>query len=173
MQPVFCKTYPGFQEDELKAVRAKYGLRRADRFTSMAIAGIDHALEEKPVQDCALITATCFGPHKTVFATLDDILDYPEDQILPTKFSHSVHNAASSYISSALKIHGPSFAVSGFEHIEEQATLLARTLLDASMAGNAIVVVIEEAGLLTETAQSLLPERFKDKIDDIVKVFLY
>ena len=173
MQPIFCKTYPGFTEEELKATRAKYGLRRADRFTSMAIAAIDHALEEKPRQDCALITATCFGPHKTVFATLDDILDYPEDQILPTKFSHSVHNAAASYISSALKIQGPSFAISGFENIEKQAISLAGTLLDAAMAGNVIVVVIEEAGLLTETAHTLLPERFKNKIDEIIKIFLF
>ncbi|MBQ7176278.1 MAG: beta-ketoacyl synthase chain length factor, partial [Victivallales bacterium] len=131
MQPIFSKTYPGFTDEELKASRSKYGLRRADRFTSMAIAAIDKALEEKPGQDCALITATCFGPHKTVFATLDDILDYPEDQILPTKFSHSVHNAAASYISSSLKIHGPSFAISGFGDIEKQAISLAGTLLGA------------------------------------------
>ena len=31
---------------------------------------------------------------------LDDILDYPEDQILPTKFSHSVQNAVVSYLES-------------------------------------------------------------------------
>ena len=173
MQPIFSKTYPGFTDEELKAARSKYGLRRADRFTSMAIAAIDQALEEKPHQDCALVTATCFGPHKTVFATLDDILDYPEDQILPTKFSHSVHNAATSYISSALKIHGPSFALNGFENIEKQAVSLAKILLDASMASNVIVVVMEEAGLLTELAHSMLPERFPNRIEDVVKVFLY
>ena len=173
MQPIICKTYLGFTEEELKAARAKYGLRRADRFTSLAIAALDHALEEKPKQDCALITATCFGPHKTVFATLDDILDYPEDQILPTKFSHSVHNAAASYISSALKIQGPSFAICGFDCIEKQALSLANTLLHASMSGNVIVVIIEEAGLLTETTHALMPERFPNKIDEIVKVFLY
>ncbi|MBR6372218.1 MAG: beta-ketoacyl synthase chain length factor [Victivallales bacterium] len=173
MQPILSKTYHGFTDEELKAARAKYGLRRVDRFTSMAIAAIDHALEKMPTQDCALVTATCFGPHKTVFATLDDILDYPEDQILPTKFSHSVQNAAASYLCTVLKIHGPSFAINGFEDMEKQAISLAGTLLDASMAGNVIVVVMEEAGLLTELARAMLPERFNNKIDEMVKVLLF
>ena len=177
MQPLVSRTYFGFPEEELKATRMKYGLRRADRFTSLAITAIDKTLAEmpaeKPSPDWALVTASCFGPHRTVFATLDDILDFPEDQILPTKFSHSVHNASASYICSALKIHGPSFAISGFDCIEGQAMQLAETLLGASMASRVIVAIIEEAGLLTETAHALMPERFPGRIDEISKVLIY
>ena len=167
------RIYDNLTEDDLKAARAEYGLRRADRFTSLALAAIRQALDGQELpSDCALVTASSFGPHRTVFANLDDILDYPEDQILPTKFSHSVHNAAASYICTALHIRGPVFAVTGFDDIESQALSLGECLIAASMAPNALIVEMEEAGILTEAAPVLLPERFKEPVREIVKVFL-
>ena len=95
------------------------------------------------------------------FQTLDDILDYPEDQILPTRFSHSVHNAAASYVGVALQIQGPTLALAGFEDVWFEALELARTLLDGGLCRRALVIGAEERALLTEHAHELWPERFE------------
>jgi hypothetical protein len=148
-------------ESKLREVRDKYNLRRADRYSAMVLAGALQ-LNFEPHRggaDTALITASAFGPHRTTFATLDDILDYPEDQIMPTKFSHSLHNAAASYVSVVLGITGPAFAVTGFEDVWFEALSLAQTLLDSQLVHQAIVCGAEERALLTETAQKLLPKR--------------
>ena len=135
---------------ELKRIREAYSLRRADRYTALVVGAAVRAAQGVEVAGTgtALVTATAFGPHRTTFATLDDILDYPEDQILPTRFSHSVHNAAASYVGVALQIQGPTLE-------------LARTLLDGGLCRRALVIGAEERALLTEHAHELWPERFE------------
>lgn len=160
-------------DDDLKAARSKYSLRRADRFTALAIAAISKLITEDIPEETGLITVSSFGPHKTVFATLDGILDYPEDAIQPTKFSHSVHNAAASYIGTIFKIKGPTFAITGFDDIWEQATCLAETLLAAQMCPQIIVIQIEESGLLTQSAPSLWEERFPSPPAEYVRAALF
>ena len=82
---------------ELKRIREAYSLRRADRYTALVVGAAVRAAQGVEVAGTgtALVTATAFGPHRTTFATLDDILDYPEDQILPTRFSHSIRRRPS------------------------------------------------------------------------------
>ncbi len=173
MQAIISKTYDDFPEELLKAARSKYGLRRVDRFISMAVAAVKDAVNVELKQETALVTVSAFGPHKTVFATLDDILDFPEDQILPTKFSHSVHNAAASYIGTVLGIKGPAFAITGFEDALQEGISLAETLVSSGMAPNALLVEIEENGMLTNAAPQLYREKFNDQIKEIVNVILY
>lgn len=173
---LISKTFDAFPEADLKAVKTACGLRRADRFTAIAVAAVKWALGEDFPNglhpDTALVTASSFGPHKTVFATLDDILDFPEDQILPTKFSHSVHNAAASYLGTILKLHGPALAVTNFENHIDEALRLAQTMIEAEIAPQVLLVVVEEQGLLTKAATELAPERFPHEPSETVSVFL-
>ncbi|MBR4220063.1 MAG: beta-ketoacyl synthase chain length factor, partial [Victivallales bacterium] len=108
----------------------------------------------------------------TVFANLDDILDYPEDQILPTKFSHSVHNAVTSYLGTILKITGPAFAVTNFENPIDEANNLAETLLAAGLCKNLLMVIVEEEGLLTQNAAAIWQRRFQKPPQEAVSILL-
>lgn len=171
-----CRIFSRFtcplSEDDIKAVRAAHALRRADRYTALAAAAVlSRSGTPFPAafsSDTGLITVSAFGPHKTVFATLDDILDYPEDMILPVRFSHSVHNAAAAYLGSILKITGPAFAVTGFEAPLFEALQLADTLLQAKMCPQVLLIGIEERGLLTAAAPALAPERFVQEPEEII-----
>lgn len=163
-------------DEEIRAVRAKYALRRADRFTSLAVAGVVNSdepdLASLAGDQTALVTWSMLGPHKTVFATLDDILDYPEELMLPTKFSHSVQNAAASYLGQILRITGPTFATSGFDNPREEALALARTLLQAGDCRRVLVVGIAERGILTAALPKLMPEIFPSEPQEGVEVVL-
>ncbi|MDD2480422.1 MAG: beta-ketoacyl synthase chain length factor [Victivallaceae bacterium] len=161
---------------DLKTARDKYSLRRSDRFTSMAVSAVtkklNDAFPEQLSPNTGLVTATAFGPHRTTFATLDDILDYPEDLILPTRFSHSVHNAVASYVGTVLGIKGPVFALAGFEDVWFEALDLARNMMLADFCSKVLVIGIEEKALLTESAPELWPERYKEIPQEAVCVLL-
>lgn len=163
-------------DEEIKSVRTRYALRRADRFTSMAVAGVTSCegldLALLAGDQTALVTWSTLGPHRTVFATLDDILDYPEELMLPTKFSHSVQNAAASYLGTILRITGPTFATTGFDDPREEALLLAKTLLKVGDCRRVLVVGIAERGALTAVLPKLLPERFPSEPQECVEVTL-
>ncbi|MBR6060414.1 MAG: beta-ketoacyl synthase chain length factor [Victivallales bacterium] len=165
-----------FADADIKAVKSKYGLRRADRFTTLAATAIQLTFPEQFPSflhpDTGLVTTSSLGPHKTVFAMLDDILDYPEDQILPTKFSHSVHNAAASYLGAILNINGPAFAISNFESPLFEALRLADTLLAANLCPQLLLLAIEENALLTQSLPTLYPERFPSEPKEAAAVFL-
>ncbi len=165
-----------FAEADIKAVKSQCGLRRADHFTALAATAIKLTFPEQfPTflpSDTGLIVTSSFGPHRTVFAMLDDILDYPEDQILPTKFSHSVHNAVASYLGTILGIKGPTFAISNFESPLVEALKLADTLLAAKLCPQLLLLAIEERALLTQNLPSLYPERYPSEPKEAAAVFL-
>ena len=148
----------------MKAVKAKCGLRRADRFTAMAVYAVSKAFSEQFPRflkdDAALITASSFGPINTTLALLDDILDYPEDKILPTKFSHSVHNAITSYTCAILGIHGPAFAITNNENQHETAMTTAKALLDSKISTQVLVVEIHEKSMMADLLPQALPEQY-------------
>ncbi len=160
-------------QEQLAKTRSKYALRRADRFTTLAIAGIDQALTAELPENTALLTVSAFGPHKTVFATLDGILDFPEDQIQPTKFSHSVHNAAASYIATSFGLRGPSYALTGFENPLEDALVLAQSLVATGQAPCALVVQVEEQGALTAVLPQICPQQYPVEPEEVVAVYKY
>jgi len=148
---IFGYGQPVFTAEELKQVRLACGIRRADHFTSMAVASVKSPRANLPplAQETALITASAFGPVNTIFQMLDDILDFPEEQLRPACFSHSVHNAAASYLGVALNIRGPVFALTGLEDAFFEALDLAKTLLDGALAPAVLLVCIDEDSLLT------------------------
>ena len=165
-----------FTETDIKAVKSQCGLRRADHFTALATTAIKLTFPEQfpsflPA-DTGLIVTSSFGPHRTVFAMLYDILDYPEDQILPTKFSHSVHNAVASYLGTILGIKGPAFAISNFESPLVEALTLADTLLAANLCPQLLLLAIEEHALLTQSLPTLYPERFPSEPNEAAADFL-
>ena len=142
--------------DALVKLCRKYGLRRPDRLTQLALSAADAAAENIRFDgETALITATAYGPANTTNKVLDDILDFPEEEILPTGFSNSVVNAASSYIGAALKIHGPTFALVGFDDPFYEAADLARTLLSAGSCRQVLIVAADEKSLTSEASETL------------------
>ena len=142
--------------DGLIKLCRKYGLRRPDRLTQLALTAADSVADQLGSDgETALITVTAYGPANTTCRVLDDILDFPEEQILPTGFSHSVINAAGSYVGAALKIHGPTFALDGFEDPFYEAVDLARILLSRNRCRRVLVIACDERSLTSEAAETL------------------
>ena len=145
------------QAPAVMALCRKYALRRLDRITQLSLAAADAAADAGNLDGSttALITVTAYGPAVTTCKVLDDILDYPEEEILPTGFSHSVLNAAASYIGAALKIHGPTFAIAGFEDPFGEAVKLGRSLLAGKRCSQVLIVAADESGVISQAAEKL------------------
>lgn len=143
------------ERDELVSLCRKYALRRPDRLTQMALAAAERLGADLAGNDTALLTVTSYGPASTTGGVLDDILDYPEEEILPTGFSHSVVNAAASYLGTAYHIHGPTFAVVGFEDPFCEAVDLAQVLLSARVCRRVLIVGADENSLNSQAAERL------------------
>ncbi|MDZ4200024.1 MAG: beta-ketoacyl synthase chain length factor [Kiritimatiellia bacterium] len=127
------------------------GMRRADRFSKMAVLAASDALADSatPLADperTGIVFATAFGPHNTTFAFLDDILQFGDAAVSPTTFSHSVHNAAVSYLSTQFGIRGPTWTVTRFRQPFQQAILIARTWLAEGRCDRVLVGAGEECG---------------------------
>jgi len=130
-------------------------LRRADRFSRLATLAACDALSDSGVdrtsaEETGIILATSFGPHVTTFKFLDDILDYGDLEVSPTLFSHSVHNAAASYIAKILDIRGPTQTLTQFSFSFHQALILAQAWLDEKRCSHVLVGVAEECGTILE-----------------------
>jgi 3-oxoacyl-[acyl-carrier-protein] synthase II len=119
----------------LKDKQTLKGLRRADRFCKMAVLASTDAVHDSEIvlgnekASLGIVVGTAFGPHATTFRFLDEILDYTETNVSPTLFSHAVHNAAASYISTALGSRGPALTLTSFALSFHHALLLAETWL--------------------------------------------
>jgi len=129
------------------------GMRRADRFSKMAVLAAHDAMDGIEIENLervGIIFATAFGPHNTTFRFQDDIIDYGDGGVSPTVFSNSVHNAAVSYISRALGIKGPTWTVTGFRKPFEQAMQLAQAWLDEGRCDQVLLGAGDECGTVME-----------------------
>lgn len=139
-----------------KAVLAK--ARRADRFTRMALlSAFDAWTCSRLGQDVApsrvgVILATALGPHVTTFGFLDGILDFGDAAVSPTAFSHSVHNAAASYIAMTLGLRGPTLTVTDFHFAFHEAARLANLWLDERRCDAVLVGTVDELGHVMQAA---------------------
>lgn len=149
-------------EELLLATRKKYRLRRADRYTTLCICAADQLLQGATLPaDSALITVSAFGPSATSFQTVMDILDVPAEEISPTTFSHSVHNAAAAYLGIAFGLHGPTYALTGFQpDLRENALTLAESLVMLHRAPHALVIAVEAQSIVTDAAHPCYPEKY-------------
>ncbi len=133
-------------------------LRRADRFSKMAAlaawdavhaAGLAAPDTDVPSGssdvDLGIIVTTAFGPHRTTFAFLDDILDYGDAAVSPTTFSHSVHNAAAAYIGIMLDRRGPTCTVTDFKNPFYCGMQTASLWLTEGRCTHVLVGYVEEA----------------------------
>ena len=125
-------------------------MRRADRFSKMAVLAAADALRDSGLesdgQRTGVILATSFGAHQTTFDFLDDIIDYGEGQVSPTIFSNSVHNAAVSYITSVLDITGPTLTVTRFSFAFQSALQLAQLWLADRRCDSVLVGAADQCG---------------------------
>jgi 3-oxoacyl-[acyl-carrier-protein] synthase II len=131
-------------------------MRRADRFTKMAVLAAWDAVKDSGIDvdgggaGLGIILATAFGPQVTAFRFLDEIIDHGDASVSPTLFSHSVHNAAASYVATALNNHGPTLTVTQFGSSFHQALILARAWLHEGRCENVLVGSVEECGTVME-----------------------
>ena len=125
-------------------------MRRADRFCKMAVSAAQDALEGQQAkieaQNTGIILSTTFGPHPTTFKFLDNILDYKENEVSPTLFSHSVHNAAVSYVAAEFKINGPTLTLAGFDGVFVAALNLAHCWFEDGVCTYVLLGAVEERG---------------------------
>lgn len=138
-------------------------LRRADKLSKMAVLGAAAALADSGIDVSGkrggIILATAFGAHVTTFDFLDGIIDYGEANVSPTAFSNSVHNAAASYVATALGITGPTLTVTAFRFSFESALQLAAAWLAQGRADYLLVGAVEQYGtVLDHVCRSKLPQ---------------
>lgn len=152
----------GFISTELlRETRRHYGLsRRSDRFTALLLSAVRRLQlpDDLPGEQTAIVVASKLGPQGTVCAFQDDLLQYPEDQVMPTTFSHSVNNAAASYLSMLHKITGPAFSLTGFHQLYREAFLFADGLLQHRNLRYIVLCFGEEKTIVTDAVRSILPE---------------
>ncbi len=175
--------------EELQSLK---GLRRADRFSKLAVFTAKKLLDrvEIPTDALGIILCTQFGPHATTFSFLDDILDYDDIDVSPTKFSQSVHNAAAFYLGSSLAVRGPVSTVTRFEKPFQEALRLAWAWLAEQRATHVLVGYIEESSEPMAYIQQnyslpsyssdklregafflLLSNEGNEKIEDVIRLF--
>lgn len=130
--------------------------RRADRFTRMAVLAACDAVEDSGLGTgldrgrLGVIVGTALGPHVTTFSFLDGILDFGDAAVSPTAFSHSVHNAAASYIAMTLDVRGPTLTLTRFHFAFHQALLVAQGWLATRRCDAVLVGVVDELGAVMQ-----------------------
>lgn len=143
--PIYC-----VDSTLLKDKQALSKARRADRFSRMAVLAAWDAIYDSSLlesienETLGIIVATAFGPHESTFKFLDNLLDYGEQGVSPTIFSHSVHNAAASYIASALDKKGPILTITDFRFPFHNALIIAKNWLNQKRCKYVLVGVVDE-----------------------------
>jgi len=125
-------------------------LRRADRFSRLAVlAATDALADAHVVSDPAatgLVIGTAFGPHVMKFRFLDEILTHGDSAVSPTIFSHMVHNVAAAYVGLACGARGPCVTVTHFSLAFHHALLIAQSWLDEGRCSRVLVGGVDELG---------------------------
>ncbi len=140
--------------DALADKTALKAMRRADRFGKIATLAAWDAWHDAGLADLdetarartGIVLGSALGPHVTTFRFLDDILAYGDTEVSPTAFSHSVHNAAVSYVATRLGIRGPALTVTDFHFSLPYALLQARIWLSNGRCDRVLVGTTDELG---------------------------
>jgi 3-oxoacyl-[acyl-carrier-protein] synthase II len=132
-----------------KAILKK--VRRADKLSKMAVLAAADAVSDSGMcglegRKTGVIVATAFGAHVTTFGFLDNILDYGDKGVSPTLFSNSLHNAAASYIASALDACGPTLTVTRLHLSFHYALELAMIWLNEGRCDHVLVGATDQYG---------------------------
>lgn len=130
-------------------------MRRADDLCKMACLAASDAVSDSGIgaderSNLGIILGTAFGPHPTTFRFLDDIISFGDTEVSPTTFSHSVHNAALSYVSTNLQSRGPTLTITQFAHSFHQAVSLAEAWLEEGRCDHILVGVADQYGTVMD-----------------------
>jgi len=151
-------------------------VRRADRFTKIAILSVNEALEdyrgisgfELDSTRTAAILSSSFGPHATTFKFLDGLLEFGEIGVSPTDFSHSVHNAALSYITQLFNLKCRTISVSNFLFPFHNSLLTAFSILHQPKIEQVILCLCDE---ITEILGAIFKNGFSlDSLKEMPKL---
>ena len=149
---------PEIAEEIIKSCGLPRNMRRADRFSRLCMIAGNEAVKDSGITatglaNCGVIVATAFGPHETTFSFLDDLLNYSAAEVSPTKFSHSVHNAAASYTAILCGVDRLSLTVVGFDNPWAKALLTAEMFIEQGQAERILLIGADEKKLLAKLLQ--------------------
>ena len=145
-----------------RSILSKYSLsRRTPRFQLAALAAADDLLTRwpgvRPGPSTALIVSSVLGPQGMISGFQDDLLDYPEDQVMAGTFSHSVHNAPAGGLSILLGLTGPSFSVTGMDRLFPESLKLASSLLASGFCDSVLLISGEEKTPVSDALRKIDP----------------
>ena len=125
-------------------------LRRINKYSKMALLAAINALDDagidtdKAGEDIGIVLASGHGSSSTTFSFLDDIIRMGDNLASPTKFSTSLHSAATSNVTIFLNIRGPSLTVTNFDSSGIGALIDAQMLLATGQADTILLGAVEE-----------------------------
>lgn len=137
------------QSDLLALIQEMSGekIRRADRFTQLAIAGALGCVRRGSLADnSALVLARSVGTLSTAIAIMKKIGEESQPP-KPFQFVNSLGNSACYFLAKMLNISGPSLAVSQEESSFESALRHAEILLENKTVSQVLVGGVDEAPL--------------------------
>lgn len=138
-------------DEEINRTKYDPKLRRADRFTKIAMSSVLKSIENSeilpklyPSDKTGIILTSAHGAHSTTFAFLDEIISYGGKDSSPIKFSSSVHNAVTAYISISLGITGPTITLTQFSSPIFYGFMAAKAWLKTNTCENIILCHVDE-----------------------------
>lgn len=154
---------------ELKVIRQNFALgARTPRFNQICAGAVWDMFKngefnsETLDRDCGLIVASRLGPVAMVSKFQDEILEFPEDQVMAGNFANSVHNAPAGALTVMLDIRGPAFSVMGFEDMLPRAFELAELNLATQAAKELLLVAGEEHTIIGESVRKVYDDLEKE-----------
>lgn len=154
---------------ELKNIRQAFGLgARTPRFNQICAGAVldmfrnGNMSKDDLRRDCGLIVASRLGPVGMVSKFQDELLDFPEDQVMAGNFANSVHNAPAGALTVMLDIRGPAFSVMGFEDMLPRAFELAELNLANEGAEEMLLVAGDEHTVIGDAVSKVYNNLEKD-----------
>jgi len=127
----------------------KKALRRIDGFAQIALLSTYLAIENAGIEfednsRVGVIFGSGYGPTRTTFKFLDNIINDGDIGASPTHFANSVHNSLASQVSIFLKLTGPCSTITCFEHTLSNVLFTAQNWLDQNIVDYVLVGLGDE-----------------------------
>lgn len=135
--------------EDLDRFIPKRALRRVDQFAQIALLSTHLAIEDAGIEfedksRVGVVFGSGYGPTRTTFKFLDNIIDDGDIGASPTHFANSVHNALASQVSIFLGFTGPCSTVTCFEHTLSNVLVIAQSWLDQDIVDYVLVGLGDE-----------------------------
>ena len=150
-------------------------IRRADKLSKMCVVAASGAMADAGSgagpgagTGMGIILATSLGPHQTTFDFLNDILDFGDINVSPTRFSNSVHNAAASYVAETLGLRCPTLTVTRFFDSFHEALVLAGCWIAEGRCSRVLVGAADQYG---DVLKYVMDAKLTPAPDGIIRPF--